>query len=91
MEEINKFILESFMRVPSLVLISILDNEKIMIEISKDLNVSYCHICKCIFNLEEGGFLTTSLIGGKRYCKLTEKGKTVASDLLQAKNKLDDI
>ena len=86
MTDINKFTIGGFIRVPSLILLFLVDERKFIADIAKNLDITYAYTSKVVTLLEEGKFITTANVGRKRYCKLTDKGLKISKLLLKTKN-----
>jgi len=56
-----------------------------MLEMAKELKITYAYCCQAITQLEKIGFLTTELKGRRRIITLTERGEILAKECLKLK------
>lgn len=58
--------------------------------LSKDLNITYCHLSALVRELERQKLVKTNMVGRSKHIKLTMKGGKIAEKLIELKELLDE-
>jgi len=82
-------VIESFIRVPSLILMTLYEGRKNLTQISRNIDISFAYATRIVNQLVSIKFIDVDLFGRNRFCFLTDKGKKVARRLILCRSDIN--
>ena len=85
------FTVESLLRVPSIIMMALIDNPLIVSHIAKNLDITYAYTSKVVLRLTAAKIISSKRIGRSRLCSLTDKGIKISAYLSKIRLNLEEI